>query len=388
MRVIRVVLIIPPLTKEPTLPNRVDRQLSELVGNTRRFVDRFSHEFRTPLTVIKEYATVLRDGSTGPLTSKQREMLGTISDRADDLERMVHDMMDIGRLTSGMYRLWRRPTRVESVVNSLGDLLRDKAAVRNVCVSVESDQSSFYVDGEKLARSLARLGIAHLRLSSGRGAIHVSGKQLPGTPSGGGTIEIRVACDGTDYETDELNLIRSLVEETAMDFDPGDQSACSATSGVGWGPAVTKRVVELHFGTLELCQSNPGSIEFIIRLPQGSPEQLATLWHAEQNREPKSLLAVTPAEGTPLAMSIIIGEFLERTIGMHDLALPWDDGRWTILIAGDESDSEATLVRLQQAWQESTDERPEGMMPELTFEKLVTLPAEISVPEFLENVRR
>ena len=376
-----------PPAKEPPLPNRVDRQLSELVGNTRRFVDRFSHEFRTPLTVIKEYASVLRDGSTGPVTSKQREMLSTISDRADDLERMVHDMMDIGRLTSGMYRLWRRPTRVESVVNTIGDLLRDKAAVRNVCVSVESDQSVFYVDAEKLPRSLARLGIAHLRLSGGRGAIRVSGKQVPGKLGDCNDIEIRIACDETNYETDELSLIRSLVEGTTLDFDPADQSACSATSGVGWGPIVTKRVVELHFGTLDVCQSEPGQIEFIIRLPEGSPEQLASLWYAQQNSEPIGLLTVTPGEGTPKAMSIIIGEFLDRTIGMHDLALPWEDGRWTLLIPGEESELDAMLTTLEKDWQESLAERPEGMMPSLSFTKLASLPAGISESEFLDKAR-
>ena len=361
------------------MPNRVDQQLTELVGNTRRFVDRFSHEFRTPLTVIKEYAAVLCDGSTGPLTSKQREMLGTISDRADDLERMVHDMMDIGRLTSGMYRLWRRPTSVESVVNTIGDLLRAKAAVRSVCVSVESDQSTFYVDADKLPRSLARLGIAHLRLSGGREAIHVAGRQ------DGNMIEIRIACDGTDYETEELNLIRSLVEETALDFNPSDQNACSATSGVGWGPAVTKRVVELHFGTLEICENSQSRVEFIIRLPQGTPQQLATLWHKEHGEEGIGLLTVTPADDTPRAMDIIIGEFLQRTVGMHDLALPWEDGRWTILVTGGEPELETTLAQLRKDWQESLEERPAGMMPELTFAKLATLPADAAVSEFLEK---
>jgi hypothetical protein len=355
--------------------------LSELVGNTRRFVDRFSHEFRTPLTVIKEYAAVLRDGSTGSLTSKQREMLGTISDRADDLERMVHDMMDIGRLTSGMYRLWRRPTSVESIVNSIGNLLRDKAAVRSVCVSVESDQSSFYVDADKLPRSLARLGIAHLRLNGGREAIYVSGRR------DGDMIEIRIACDGSDYETEELDLIRSLVEETPLDFDPADQNACSATSGVGWGPAVTKRVVELHFGTLDISQTSPSRVEFIIRLPQGNPQQLATLWYEEHGEEELSLLTVTPAADTPRAMDIIIGEFLQRTVGMHDLALSKEDGSWIILLTGGESELDETLTLLRENWQESLGERPAGMMPELTFAKQATLPAETSISEFLEKIK-
>ncbi|MCA9223920.1 MAG: response regulator, partial [Planctomycetales bacterium] len=71
-----------------------NRRLAELYRTAHEFVDNVSHEFRTPLTVIKEYVSLIEDGVVGDISGEQRRMLAIVEDRADDLNTMVDDMLD------------------------------------------------------------------------------------------------------------------------------------------------------------------------------------------------------------------------------------------------------------------------------------------------------
>ena len=80
-------------TKE--LLEKKNARLAELYQTAHRFVDNVSHEFRTPLTVIKEFTMLVCDGVVGPISDEQRHMLDVVVDRCDDLNTMVDDMLDI-----------------------------------------------------------------------------------------------------------------------------------------------------------------------------------------------------------------------------------------------------------------------------------------------------
>jgi hypothetical protein len=84
------------------LLKKKNRRLGRLCKTAHRFVDNVSHEFRTPLTVIKEYVSLLGEGLLGEISEEQRRFLDTISDRADDLNNMVDDMLDVSRLEPGV----------------------------------------------------------------------------------------------------------------------------------------------------------------------------------------------------------------------------------------------------------------------------------------------
>ncbi len=80
-------------TTETTPPSQ-DAYLARLTASAYGFVDRMSHEFRTPLTVVKGHAAVLRDNLVGETSLKQRGLLDVIDDRVNDLTTMVDDMLD------------------------------------------------------------------------------------------------------------------------------------------------------------------------------------------------------------------------------------------------------------------------------------------------------
>ena len=93
-----------------------NQALSQACQTAQQFVDNVSHEFRTPLTVIMEYASLIADSIAGPVNEEQRRMLNVIDDRAGDLNHMVDDMLDVSKIHSGLLGAARIPCSVEEII--------------------------------------------------------------------------------------------------------------------------------------------------------------------------------------------------------------------------------------------------------------------------------
>ena len=96
-----------------------NKRLRELYQTARQFVDTVSHEFRTPLTVIREYASALNDGLTGETNETQREYLLTIMNRVDDMSTMVNDLLDVSRIEADLLRTSRRSSLVSEIIDAV-----------------------------------------------------------------------------------------------------------------------------------------------------------------------------------------------------------------------------------------------------------------------------
>ena len=134
-------------------------RLAELYDTAQQFVDNVSHEFRTPLTVIREFTSIVRDGVDGPVTPKQIEHLDKVLNRTDDLALMIDDMLDISKLESGGLGVWRRPSQVSEMIASVMGSLRAKA---------ESQYSSYEPAFERPATGVLRRREGTARTSQSR----------------------------------------------------------------------------------------------------------------------------------------------------------------------------------------------------------------------------
>ena len=80
------------MTAELFAANQSNEHLAKMYEMSQQFVDNVSHEFRTPLTVIKEFASIIKDGIDGPVTNRQKDRLTTLITRTNDLALMVDDL--------------------------------------------------------------------------------------------------------------------------------------------------------------------------------------------------------------------------------------------------------------------------------------------------------
>src|SRR5690606_16188025 len=149
------------------LLKRKNRRLKRLYETAHRFVDNVSHEFRTPLTVIKEYVGLVHDGVLGGLSEEQADMLEVVTDRADDLNNMVNDMLDISKLDAGMLGLWRKTCNVSDMIERVRPSLERKSHLKQVAIEFDIPETlpQVFCDDEKIGRVIVNLAINAIKFS-------------------------------------------------------------------------------------------------------------------------------------------------------------------------------------------------------------------------------
>ncbi len=133
--------LLDQLKSANTMLEQKNDRLAELYDLAQQFVENVSHEFRTPLTVIREFTSIIRDGLDGPVTPKQVEHLEKVLHRTDDLALMVDDMLDISKLEAGLLGVWRRPCRVAELIDNVRGVLKGRADSKRITLATSADDN-------------------------------------------------------------------------------------------------------------------------------------------------------------------------------------------------------------------------------------------------------
>jgi signal transduction histidine kinase len=163
------------LASTNALLEKRNADLARLCDTAQRFVDNVSHEFRTPLTVITEYVSLLQEGVVGEveLDVEQQRFLGVVADRADDLNTMVDDMLDVSKLQAGLLSTWRKNGNLTDILRHLRPALESKAQIKDVQLEfrIAPDLPAIYCDGEKLGRVLINLVVNAIKFCGNPGHV-------------------------------------------------------------------------------------------------------------------------------------------------------------------------------------------------------------------------
>ena len=241
--------------------------LKELVATERMaalgtMAGMLAHDFRTPMTVIRGYAELLRDEAT---TDAGRDRAQTIVGMVDRLDRMTRETLDFARAGG---QLTRRTVDVallvQEILGSLESELPGLAVVRRGELPLEVTAA---LDTDKLRRAVFNIAANARDAMKGAGRLHVEAK-----------VEHVAAVRAADEAARWLVL-------TLADEGPGVPETIRATvfdpfvttgkkGGTGLGLAVTRRFVEDQGGTVELMPRSPADVlgaTFRIRLPLPPP---------------------------------------------------------------------------------------------------------------------
>jgi His Kinase A (phospho-acceptor) domain len=156
---------------------RIHRRRSRC-GNARRFASTLSHDARTPLTVIGEYVSLMRDGLLGPINDEQARALDVIADRAGDLNSAIDDALAACHLSAGQLRCWPGRQPLGEIVGRIRPRLLRKASVKGVDLhfDVANDLPEIYCDEETFARALTHIAVFGLQLSGPADRMNLSAK--------------------------------------------------------------------------------------------------------------------------------------------------------------------------------------------------------------------
>lgn len=216
------------------------------------FVATLAHELRNPLAPILSTIELL--SLRGPDAKDFPTMLGTMRDRVRTMARLLDDLLDISRITHEKLRLQKSTVNIVGVVKSSVESMSSYMQKRNLTFNVTLPQSEnlmLEADPIRLEQILVNLLHNAAKYTDVGGAIGLS------VARENGSVSIKIRDSGVGIEPHMLQKI----------FEPFLQVR-QTSGGLGIGLSLTKRLVELHGGTIEAKSDGLGhGSEFIVSLP-------------------------------------------------------------------------------------------------------------------------
>ena len=210
-----------------------------------------SHDLRTPLATITGAASTLLASGARVDDDTQRELLESMRDEAERLNRLVHNLLEMTRLESGALQLNRDWHPMEEVVGAALRRLGKRLAGRRVDVSIAPELPLVLMDDVLVEQVLINLLDNALKYTPAGTSI-----RLAATAS-----EERVTVEIADHGP---GLPRGEEERV---FDKFYRGGAAATRGVGLGLAIVKGIVHAHGGHVWAHNLPEGGAAFFFTLP-------------------------------------------------------------------------------------------------------------------------
>lgn len=219
------------------------------------FLTAISHELKTPLNSILGFADVLLEGMDGPLNEAQREDLRIIRGSGEHLMELFTDVLDLSAATSGHLTLERDVVHLEpllaKVAGELRGLRRDRPL--DVCVEVTPGLPALHVDRRRLRQIITNLGSNAVKFTEQGSVVLAAGLDDVGD------ICIEVRDTGVGIPAEELSTIFGEFEQAS--------SERRRVRGAGLGLAITRQLVELHGGSVDVRSVVGEGTTFRVHLP-------------------------------------------------------------------------------------------------------------------------
>jgi len=223
------------------------------------FLARMSHDLRTPLNAVMGFTDLLLTQQVGPLTDKQQRYLGHVANAGRHLLELINDILDLTRVESGRLEIHPEPCDVPLILDEMLALFRTQAQVKRMTLAVEigTPLGELMADRIRLQQIVHNLLSNALKFTAEGGLVTVTARQT------GMELEITVRDTGIGIPPEDHQRIFEAYEQAG--------AAEGRQKGTGLGLAITKRLVELHGGSIRV-ESAPGQgSAFIVRLPGASP---------------------------------------------------------------------------------------------------------------------
>ena len=222
-----------------------------------KFLARMSHELRTPLNAILGFSDVLYNQYFGPPGSgKYKEYAYDIHSSAEHLLDLVNDLLDISAIEAGNHQLQREPVDIKAIMDDCIHTVKNKADMRHVDIKtfLPGELSPVSADRRAIKQILLNLISNAVKFSPEKGEICLKVEEMHGT------CEIMIMDTGAGISPEVL-------ERIAEPFEQGEADPYQADKGWGLGLAITKSLVELHEGSLEIQSQLGNGTTVTVSLP-------------------------------------------------------------------------------------------------------------------------
>ena len=226
-----------------------------------RFLFNMSHDIRTPMNAIIGFTTL----AVSNIDNKERvrDYLGKILSSSNHLLSLINDVLDMSRIESGKMHLEETEVNLSDLLHDLKTIIGGQIHAKQLELYMDAmdvTDEDVYCDKTRLNQVLLNLLSNAIKFTPAGGTVSVRLRQFPSTQKGCAKYEIRVKDNG-------IGMSQEFAQKIFDPFERERTSTVSKIQGTGLGMAISKNIVNMMGGTIEVQTEQGKGTEFIVCLP-------------------------------------------------------------------------------------------------------------------------
>lgn len=248
------------IAKDMTEFKKAEQKIQEALKIKSGFISTVSHELRTPLSAMKEAINLVIDGSAGPLSKEQEELLDIAKRNVDRLARLINDVLDFQKLESGKMTFNMQKNDINEITKETKKTMQSLAQNKGIEIILQLSQSLplLKFDKDKIIQVLSNIVNNAIKFTE-KGSITIATKQVDDY------VTVSVKDTGSGIKKED---IAKLFQK----FTQLEKGLARKTGGTGLGLAISKEIIERHKGKIWVeSEYGEGSV-FYFTIPINSGE--------------------------------------------------------------------------------------------------------------------
>ena len=251
-----------------TADKQVNQALSDAVAAAETanrakstFLSNMSHDIRTPMNAIIGFTTL----AISNIDDKERvkDYLAKTLASSNHLLSLINDVLDMSRIESGKIHLEEVEVNLSEVLHDLKTIVSGQIYAKQLELYMDAmdvTDEDVYCDKTRLNQILLNLLSNAIKFTPAGGTVSVRVRQLAGQVRGCGQYEFRIKDNG-------IGMSPEFAKKIFEPFERERTSTVSRIQGTGLGMAITKNIVDMMGGTIEVQTAQGKGSEFIVRVP-------------------------------------------------------------------------------------------------------------------------
>ena len=225
------------------------------------FLSNMSHDIRTPMNAIIGFTTLALSNIDD--TDRVKDYLGKTLASSNHLLSLINDVLDMSRIESGKIHLEEVEVNLSDVLHDLKTIVSGQIYAKQLELYMDAmdvTDEDVYCDKTRLNQILLNLLSNAIKFTPAGGTVSVRVRQLAGKVHGCGQYEFRIKDNG-------IGMSQEFAQKIFEPFERERTSTVSRIQGTGLGMAITKNIVDMMGGTIEVQTAQGKGSEFIVRVP-------------------------------------------------------------------------------------------------------------------------